>query len=318
LAAPERDTPQRRQSMRETMAHELAHQWFGNLVTQASWKDVWLSEGFATWMGAKLSEGEMGAPLIRAGIMALDSTEKARPVRVAMHSRAEMKDVYSPFVYRKAGAILAMLEGWLGADAFQRGIRRYLREHAFGNASTEDLASALRAETGQEVAPILRGLLDRPGVPSVSARVDCRRVTFEPIDSPLPVCMRWDGVRKCVVVGPGHTEAQLDAPTCPPFISMNASGLGYYRSNIGTQDYGQLTTPERLALADDVGAMLAGKRLSAESAMPILGRMAYDRDANVVLAALRVAAGLVLSAPTGEREKYASWLQSVFGVTTPR
>ena len=121
LARGERDTPERRRRMRAVMAHELAHQWFGNLVTMSGWQDVWLSEGFATWMSAKIMDDTepparrgVLAVAARNGIMAAD----VRQVRLAMGSREEMRDVYGRVVYQKGAAALAMLEHWMGDGRF--------------------------------------------------------------------------------------------------------------------------------------------------------------------------------------------------------
>jgi alanyl aminopeptidase len=333
LARPERDTPGRQRAMRGAMAHELAHQWFGNLVTQASWTDVWLSEGFATWMEAKIDDLELppfargvGTAAARSRTMAVDDSAQSRPVRLAMHSREEMKDVYNRIVYRKGEMILTMLEHWLGPAAFKRALQRYLREHSFATATTDDLASALQLEAGKDVAPVLHGLLDRAGVPVVGARIDCTRVSLETPAPALPVCLRWEGGGRCVVLAPGQTQFQTGSQSCPAWVWTNASGTGYYRSLLTPEalgaivrsGYDQLTAPERLALADDLGAMVAGGRFPAAAAMSFLGRMAVDREPNVVLAALRIAASLSTVIPADLRQKYAAWLQTVFDVKTPR
>ena len=139
LAGGARDTPEWRFRMRGTMAHELAHQWFGNLVTQAWWDDVWLSEGFATWLGGKMSDLERPdfarglAPVqSRVDIMRTDT----RPVRLAMNSRKDMDRVYSGIVYQKGAAVLYMVEHWVGAEKFREGIRAYLRAHTNGTGTT--------------------------------------------------------------------------------------------------------------------------------------------------------------------------------------
>jgi len=325
LADAERDTADRRRAMRETMTHELAHQWFGNLVTQASWTDVWLSESFATWMELKMSAGDTAAAARRSNIMSLDGSDKSRPVRREMHSRAEMQDVYSPFVYNKGASVLAMIEDWLGPAAFQRGVRRYLREHAFGNATVDDLAQALRAETGRDVGPMLHGILDRAGVPVVTARTDCARVILQSSQAPLPVCLHWDGGRKCVVTGTGSTEVKLDGQGCPAWVSMNASGMGYYRSRVAVKNldailksgYWQLTAPERLALVDDMGAMVTNGQIPIKAAVPLLTIVARDLEPAIVLAALRIATGLALVVPADQRQDYVQWLGLTFGVRPP-
>ena len=165
LARPEEDTPERRDGMRETMAHELAHQWFGNLVTMSAWEDVWLSEGFATWMAGKLMDEELpperrrvAGAVARNRIMTLDVAAGSTKVRAPMSSREQMRNLYSPLVYHKGAATLEMLENWLGAVEFQRGIRSYLAAHRFGSATTADFESALQAATGRDVGPVLASL----------------------------------------------------------------------------------------------------------------------------------------------------------------
>ena len=145
LAAPKQDTPRRQQSMRETMAHELSHQWFGNLVTQAWWNDVWLSEGFATWLGIKICEPEF--PAFERGLIVTELRDKmmisdslqTRPLRLGnAFAERDTNYVYDGIVYVKGASILAMLEDWLGPEPFQRSLHRYLIGHQFG---TERLAT---------------------------------------------------------------------------------------------------------------------------------------------------------------------------------
>ena len=132
--------------LKSLLTHELAHQWFGNLVTQSTWRDVWLSEGFATWLTFHMTDpSHLNAIAARERIMTADAGPKTRPVRLDMHSRDEMKDIYSQFVYQKAGAVLMMIEGWVGEEPFRKGLQRYLTAHANGTASTDDLASVFPA-----------------------------------------------------------------------------------------------------------------------------------------------------------------------------
>lgn len=171
LAASSRDTPQRQRAMRSTMTHEMAHQWFGNLVTQSSWDDVWLSEGFATWLEIKISGAQL--PVFERGLsitgtrnfMLLSDTPNKRPVRVPVHSRKETDAVYDFIVYGKGANILQMLEDWIGPERLQRSLHRYLSDHAFKAATSQDLVNAIVQETGIDAGPVLFGFLDRPGAP---------------------------------------------------------------------------------------------------------------------------------------------------------
>src|SRR5207244_66353 len=160
--------------IRFIQAHEIAHQWFGDMVTQASWQDVWLSEGFATWLSAKVMDQEQ--PLERKHLNAIAARERImhadnRPVRLAMKIRDEMKKVYNPIVYQKGAAVLVMLEGWLGEDRVQSGLRAYLEAHRFGNATTDDLTETLAG--APELRAVMHSFLDISGIPEVSGETRC-------------------------------------------------------------------------------------------------------------------------------------------------
>src|SRR5262249_18275822 len=152
-------------------SHEMAHQWFGDMVTQATWDDVWLSEGFATWLSSKIMDEyespvrkHLGAVAARERIMNTDTSPRTRPVRRTMHSREDTKDVYNQIVYQKGAAILLMLEGWLGEERIRASLRSYLKAHQFENASTQDLESAI----GGDSAPVIDSFLNGTGVPAVT------------------------------------------------------------------------------------------------------------------------------------------------------
>ncbi|MBS1874414.1 MAG: hypothetical protein JSU00_14455 [Acidobacteria bacterium] len=311
LTPPERDTPERRRAMRGTMAHELAHQWFGNLVTQAWWTDVWLSEGFATWFGGKVSDMELpdferslGAIAGRPQVVRMDS----RPVRLEMHSREEMAKVYGGLVYQKGAAVLAMLEQWVGPEPFQRGLRRYLKEHSFSNATVDDLAEAIRTESGVHVSPALHSFLDQPGIPTI--RVD--RCVFEqesPSKWTIPVCFHGDSSpSQCVALGREPAPAGLDA--CPAWLWPNRGGTGYFHVRMPAatleilvkDGWEQLPSAERLSVIDDIASM----GLPLETVLKVLPVMAADSQPVVANAALKLWASLVLTASPADREKLES------------
>jgi cytosol alanyl aminopeptidase len=315
LARPDGDAPDRQRRMRAIMAHELAHQWFGNLVTMSGWQDVWLSEGFATWMGAKIMDGEepatrtkVPAVVARHRIMEPDAPAGARPVRLEMHSREQMRDVYGRLVYQKGAATLGMIEHWLGEVAFQRGIRSYLSEHKFANATTADFVSAMSRAAGQDVGGILSGLLDRPGVPVVTAEIRCdsrsspRVALRQQPDSRfwrLPVCLKVaGGSERCAVTESRETEVALtEVAGCPSWVFPNAGASGYYRIRLNPdvlqalwrQGTGQLTAAERLTLALDVAELYRNKSLTAAQTMGMLPIMAQDSEPLVALVALDLA-----------------------------
>jgi cytosol alanyl aminopeptidase len=336
LAAPNEDTQQRQQLMRSVMAHEMAHQWFGNLVTQAWWNDTWLSEGFATWLEAKISD--MERPRFERGLtitetrnvrMAADSAG-TRPVRLEMHSRRETDDVYDDVIYSKGGSILEMLEDWLGPAAFQRSLHRYLTDHQFGNATSSDLIAAIKAETGVDVGPVLVGFLDRPGAPvlrfSVAPGDGAAKLVVDQGANPwtIPVCFHAASMdRRCEVVSTSHAELQLPGPVA--WVWPNAYGSGYYRSvltealldTLVANGYGQLESPERLALAGDLESLTNTGQMPAAEAMTILPRMMRDPEARVRSHLDVLILALAEVAPESARGTYAEWLWKTMGLRLP-
>ena len=316
LLAPGEEDPERIVALHSVEAHEIGHQWFGNLVTQASWEDVWLSEGFATWFAAKIIDQELpddsrhlAAIAARERIMAADSGPESRPVRLAMHSRADMKSVYSRIVYQKGAAVLLMLENWLGEDQFQKALQSYLRAHALSNATTADLASALMSATHIDPTSVMHSFLDQPGIPSVRAELDCEsgiapRIRFEQTGPgarwTIPVCWRADGIdQTCTVLDSSRRETALQqASACPGWIFANAGGAGYYRTlwtapqlAAIAKNIDRLSPAERLTLAYDIAALLKAGTLTREDTEPVFKQMLADPEPQIAREA-RIALGL--------------------------
>jgi alanyl aminopeptidase len=331
LTAPDKDTQERQQAMRSTMTHELAHQWFGNLVTQAWWNDVWLSEGFATWLEAKVSDMELPAferhlriTDTRDAMLRRDSAGE-RPVRVEISSRREADPVYDVVVYIKGASILQMLEDWVGPEPFQRGLRRYLADHRFANATSVDLAAAIKQESGVDVGPVMFGFLDRPGAPVLEFSHAQGSQTLE-VDQDanpwaVPVCLHADGIPPhCEVVSTPHAQLRLTDQST--WMWPNAYGSGYYRSVLAgpllTQllntGYRQLEAPERLSLAADIQGLTTSGRIPATDVMAVLPRIMRDPDPRVQQEATVVALGLAAVAPARDQDAYREWLLRRLGV----
>jgi aminopeptidase N len=297
LIPPKQETAARTSAVRALEAHEIGHQWFGNLVTQASWDDVWLSEGFATWISAKMMDQEqppervhLAAIAERERIMAVDNPARSRPIRVSVNSRAAARDVYNRVVYDKGAAILLMLEGWLGEDRFRDGLHAYLEEHRFGNATTGDLAAALAAASGTDPSRVLNTFLNTTGVPELRGQLLCARDSAPRLrvtkSSPgsVPVCWRADRVASsCTVLEGPSTEIALPTGTaCPAWFYLNSGGTGYYRthwSQAPLRALPELSDAERLTLVYD---LRASKNASARAA---LARLASDADPEISSAA---------------------------------
>jgi cytosol alanyl aminopeptidase len=315
LMAPGTETSERQLALRRLQAHEISHMWFGNLVTQSTWEDVYLSEGFATWTTAKVMDQEqpparrrLTAVMARERIMSTDAGPETHPVRWAMKSREDLygkgRGVYNQIAYQKGAAILWMLDGWLGEDRVQTGVREYLKNHAYGNASTSDLVSALRRSSGSDPSAVLQSFLDRPGIPGIRFEVQCRpgsrpQLVLEQTRAAqtwtLPVCWTGDGVKSaCTVMDSLRSEIPLSATTsCPAWIYPNAGATGYYRtewtvpqlSALASGGLARLSAPERLTLVYD---LLAGRKngsVGAGAAQSIMAQLAADTVPEVANAA---------------------------------
>ncbi|MFP2930564.1 M1 family aminopeptidase, partial [Pyxidicoccus sp. 3LG] len=180
LGPVEGDSVWRQRYFAETQAHELAHQWFGNLVTMAWWDDLWLNESFADWLAHKVVtqwkpawRGDVRRVEARGQAMEDDRLVSARSIRQPIESPGDVNAAFDGITYGKGAAVLAMFESWVGPEAFQQGVRRYLEAHARGTATTGDFFHALSAAAGRDVAPAFSTFLDRPGVPRVAMELQC-------------------------------------------------------------------------------------------------------------------------------------------------
>jgi cytosol alanyl aminopeptidase len=256
LLSPVDNESEKARRIRSLQAHEVGHQWFGDMVTQATWDDVWLSEGFATWFSAKIMDQEqpparklLASVVARERIMATDAGPKTRPVRLPMASRKDIDGVYSQIVYQKGAAILVMLDGWLGEERVRDGLREYLKAHKFGNATTADLEASLPGSK-----PVLDSFLNQTGIPTIRAKCNDSRLLIEQTNPAhtwnVPVCWR----EGCTVVA---SRAEVPVKSCPTYF--NAGGSGYYRTEwtpeqLAALDVSKLTAAERLTLVYDLRA----------------------------------------------------------------
>jgi alanyl aminopeptidase len=249
------------------IAHELAHMWFGNLVTMRWWDDLWLNEAFATWMEmacvAEVDPAlEAGLEAVQEGLRVMDhdSLEEARAIRQPIVDGGDVMNAFDGITYSKGAAVVRMTESWLGAAQFQDGVRQYLSRHAHGNAETADLLSALAQVSGQPVAETLVTFLDQPGLPVIDMALRPfadgtpglylaqRRYLPDPesaaaqADGPaqrwhVPVVVRLGDAQgeitrhACLLTTP---TAHLPLPACraPTWLHPNAQEAGYYRWNL--------------------------------------------------------------------------------------
>jgi alanyl aminopeptidase len=268
----------------------------------------------------------------------------ARRVRQPIENAGDILTAFDNITYGKGSAVLAMAEEWLGRDVFQRGIQRYLRAHAGGNATAKDFLDALSAEAGKDVGRVLSTFLDQGGAPIVSATVDCSgqvpkvllsQHRYLPLGSQgdaartwrVPLCVRY-GVgatkgRACTVLETERAELPLpEAKSCPDWLYPNAEGAGYYRAELPgdalrklvTVADQQLTRSERVALLGDAHALAEAGRLPAADALAMAARFADDPDRQVFSASLEllnVVDGKMLS--EARREDFRRFLRDTYG-----
>ena len=291
LIDEERATENQRRLFAYVMAHELAHQWFGNLVTMPWWDDIWLNESFATWMGSKVVQTlhpEYRSDLARLAsaqrAMRLDNLTSARSIQQPVQRSRDINNAFSAITYEKGGAVLAMFEGWMGADVFREAVSVYLRRHQGRTATSGDLLAALDEVSNRDVSAPFLTFLTQPGVPLVTGSAESceggsRRVRLTqqrdlPIGSTgetgqrweIPLCVRHEGGTTCGFVS--SAEGHIDLPGCPSWWMPNQDGAGYFRFSMSPTDWKNLRT-KGFAKLSDRGRMAATDSLEA----------AFDRGA---------------------------------------
>jgi aminopeptidase N len=175
LIDPKLVTESQRQNVYNTVGHEVAHQWFGNIVTMAWWDDLWLNEGFASWMETKISNDlnpDWQLPVQSVGggrqsAMALDARKTTHPIIQKIETVDEISQAFDTITYQKGEAVISMLEDMIGPDNFRKGIRAYMKEHAYKNTETKQLWAALEEASGQPVAEVMDGFTKQGGVPLI-------------------------------------------------------------------------------------------------------------------------------------------------------
>jgi aminopeptidase N len=175
LIDPALATESQRQDVYITVAHEIAHQWFGNLVTMAWWEDLWLNEGFASWMESKVTNALNPGWQIRAqtvgggrqGAMNLDARATTHPIVQKIETVDQISQAFDTITYQKGEAVIRMLEATIGEDAFRAGVQSYMKKYAYSNTVTTQLWDELEASSGKPVAAIMRGFTTQDGVPLI-------------------------------------------------------------------------------------------------------------------------------------------------------
>ncbi|MET0534225.1 MAG: M1 family metallopeptidase [Steroidobacter sp.] len=280
LIDPQLSTQRDRQTVYNVVAHEVSHQWFGNLVTMRWWDDLWLNEGFATWMAAKATNHQrpewnawVNDADGRETAMRLDARDSTHPIVQEVKTYEEAELSFDAITYQKGSQVIRTIEAYVGEEAFRTAIRSHIRKHAYGNAVTGDLWRELEAASPFPVAAIARDFTVQAGVPLIDVvsskcegsktKVSLRQGRFgldaesrKPQQWHVPVTARIigaDKVARHVVRGDSVTEITLEG--CGP-VKLNQGESGYYRTRYDAATSAQLSKNfARLPMQDQLGLM---------------------------------------------------------------
>lgn len=288
LYDPKTSSEETRQNIYSTLAHEMAHQWFGDLVTTAWWDNLWLNEGFASWMGTKATDHFnpgwrvwLQANGERERAMQLDARATTHPIQQPVNNESDANDAFDDITYLKGQSFLRMLESWLGEDVFRAGIRAYMSQHQYGNTTTADLWAALEAASGKPVARMSGGWTEQPGFPLLSVTSRCEDGTQKLAlaqqqfhsDTARDDGRQWSvPLTLATLATPDRGETVLlDQPAaellrggCGVAVLPDPAAVGYFRMQLGREDLAalalrlpQLPDAARLKLLSDGWALAA-------------------------------------------------------------
>jgi len=336
-----------RKRVASVVAHEMAHQWFGDMVTMEWWNNLWLNEGFATWMSAKPLEKwhpdwnvpqDVAQDLDRT--LTLDAGPATHTIRANAETPSQINELFDGISYGKAGAVLGMVEHFLGEETFRQGVHNYLAAHLYGNATSEDFWNAQTANSHQPVDKVMGSFIDQPGVPLLTlsdispagAPLTQSRFFLSTLqvhlssstDSPqwtVPVCLKSSGPAICRLLTPEDSALPIptDAPT--PLLYANADDKGYYRTQytptqlaaITTRAETVLTPPERIGLLSDQWALTRAEKGSVSDFLSLVLALKSDPDATVLDTALEEAGEVDATVATDAvRPHLAAALRSAF------
>jgi len=318
--------------------HELAHMWFGDLVTMAWWDDLWLNESFADWMAAKITDEVY--PEFKYGLDDLGNIQQtmkgdALPSTTAIRAKtaaaaAGLQNV--GLVYNKGNAVLSTFEGYLGPEVFQKGVRAYLKAHAFGNATADDLWKALDEASGQQVSASMATYTDQPGVPIVrvapaegGVRLTQSRCTPWGIEQPaqkwrIPVVLRWSDGKKINTTRVMLTEESqlVKLAAKPEWVMPNGGGRGYFAWSapgdmleaLAAHAQSDLTPAERVSFLGNLNLLLDAGEVHGDSYLRALGHFGADPEP-VVVSSVVTSLNLVRRTlvPDSAKATYAPYVQ---------
>ncbi len=311
LLDPTISTPSDKQGVFSVAAHEIAHQWFGNLVTMQWWDDLWLNEGFASWMAGRTTEKlhpewntVLSAVFARNGAMSLDAVAATHPVVQKVQTVEQASQAFDAITYSKGQSVIRMLEGYVGADAWREGVRKYMKVHAYGNTVSSDLWREIQTAAGKPVLDIAHDFTVQPGVPLIRvAQASCAgdTTTLQLLqgeftkDRPDKKALSWRVPVIASVVGSGKDartvvsggSGTLTVPGCGTVI-VNAGQSGYYRTLYAPEQFtairdgfAKLSPIDQLGLFHDTWALGMGGLQPASDYLDLAAATPVDADPQI-------------------------------------
>ncbi len=351
LGDPEKPSIAARRLLELVCAHEFAHLWFGDLITPADWNELWLNEGFATWLADKAllrwdpaRKPEVERVVAKNDAMALDGYLNARAVRQVGHHRSAVEGAFDALSYKKASAILTMFEARLSEPVFRKAIERYLASGSGGTVTTADFVRALSHAASRDMGPALSSFLDQSGVPQLEVASNCadgktsirirqRRYVSLSDRSKLghahrdtkwriPMCLRYGGNgasgRKCTTIAQEGGTLTLDTPVCPAWVMPNAAAAGYYRYRMPVEELAALaraplSQPETTDLVHNLRALLYSGDMALADVLPMLAELSRSpsRQANEAIIELLTEIADHLL-PPDKRPKFRSYARRLY------
>ena len=339
-----------RQRILEVVAHEMAHMWFGDLVTMEWWDDLWLNESFASWMGDKAvdhlyPEWQMWTQFVSHdtnSALSLDGLRNSHPIEATVNDPSEIRELFDAISYSKGGSVLRMLEDFLGAETFQQGLHGYLSAHEYGNARTEHLWAAMAEASAKPVTAIMDSWVKQMGYPVLEVEVDRtkdqvvlglsqRRFLYDHLlgDQPdstvwqVPVSVAQPGAeREALLMNETAASLTLAAPAEEGWVKVNQGQTGFFRVSYPEGEWDRLSKgvasrallpADRLGLQNDAYALMRAGRLPATVFLTLAGAFTEETEAPVwgdLAANLRGLEGLLLDAPYVDA--YREFARSIF------
>ncbi len=355
LSPPNEETELRQRGQAATMEHEMSHQWFGDLVTTAWWNDIWLNEAFASWLESKLlnewkPEWNIKADAARSiNVMRADSLTTARKIRQPIEAPGDIANAFDGITYGKGEAVIGMFENYVGAEPFQRAVRLYLRQHAWGNATSADLLSAIDTiSPGKNAGEAFSTFLNQVGFPLIEISQECAgddpsakpaihlsQTRFTPVGSPaaanqtwqVPVCLAWKDAagiqRDCKLLTKQSESWQLSpAKSCASWLFADANAAGYYAfsykvsdlliRNLMSEGIPNLESAEAAAALRNIQLMFSSGVGDLRQDLAFADSFSHSADPGLVRQSAALVEGVASFVPEKLKSRYTAWICSLY------